>query len=159
MSSPFAELERQLEAIPISRTQIEQLLEKMAHDLDTAEYNRKKAPDWVVKMAHETILSGCTALMAAYGYRSKVNGHHYVTLRFAQLALPMHKAILDQAERLRRRRHQVTYTTTYAVSEEEAVRALELTYHLAPLLKEASLKALAISEIKQRPEDRRRQTQ
>jgi hypothetical protein len=67
----------------------------------------------------------------------------------------MHKAILDQAERLRRRRHQVTYTTTYAVSEEEAARALELAYHLAPLLKEASLKALAISEIKQRPEDRR----
>ncbi len=100
MSNPFAELERQLERIPIRRSEIERLLEKMDHDLEAAEYNRKKMPDWAVKMAHEAILSGCTALMAAYGYRSKVNGHHYVTLRFAQLALPAHKAMLRRLGKL-----------------------------------------------------------
>src|SRR5207248_671570 len=108
-NNPFAELERSLDRIPLRRPEIERLLEKMEHDLDAAEYNLKKMPDWAVKMAHEAILSGCTALMAAYGYRSKVNGHHFVTLRFAQLALPAHKAMLDHAERLRRLRHQVTY--------------------------------------------------
>jgi len=146
MSNPFAELEHQLERIPIRRLEIERLLEKMDHDLDAAEYNLNKMPDWAVKMAHEAILSGCTALMAAYGYRSKVNGHHYVTLRFAQLALPAHKAMLDHAERLRRLRHQITYGTDHAVSEEEAAGALELVRHLAPVLKRAALDALARSK-------------
>ena len=77
-----------------------------------------------------------------------MNGHHYVTLRFTQLALPAHKALLDRAERLRRRRHQVTYGTDYAVSEEEAAGALELVHYLAPILKEAALKALDRSETK-----------
>jgi len=148
MSNPFAELEHQLERIPIRRLEIERLLEKMDHDLDAAEYNLNKMPDWAVKMAHEAILSGCTALMIAYGYRSKVNGHHYVTIRFAQLALPAHKAMFDHAERLRRLRHQVTYGTEYTVSEEEAAGALQLVHQLAPVLKKAALEALTRSERK-----------
>jgi hypothetical protein len=151
MSNPFVELERKLEKVPVSRTEIERLLEKMEHDQDAAEYNRQKAPDWALKIAHEAILSGCTALMAAHGYRPKVNGHHYVTLRFAHLALPGHKAIFDRAEMLRRRRHQITYGTTYAVSEEEVAGALELVHHLAPILKEAVLKTLAQAEPKRGP--------
>jgi len=143
MSSPFAELEGKLERIPLNRSTVVRLLEKMDHDLDAAEFNREKAPDWVVKMAHQAVLGGCTALMAAHGYRPRVNGHHYVTVRFAQLALPQHKALLDRAEMLRRRRHQVTYDTAYVVSEEEVKGTLELGHQLALILREATLKVLA----------------
>ena len=142
MSNPFAELEHKLDRIRPSRADVARLLEKMDHDLGAAEYNRNQAPDWALKMAHEAILSGCTALMAAHGYRAKVNGHHFVTLRFAQLALPQQTALLAGAEMLRRRRHQVTYGTNYLVSEEEVEGALQLAHQLAPRLSEAALQAL-----------------
>lgn len=78
MSSTFTELEPKLQRVTINRNDIERLLQKMAHDLETAEHNREKAADWALKIAHQAILDGCIALMAAHGYRPRVNGHHYV---------------------------------------------------------------------------------
>ena len=138
MSNLFAELEHRLERISPRRADVQRLLEKMEHDLATAEDIRERAPDWALKIAYQAVLDGCTALMAAHGYRARVNGHHYVTIRFAQLALPEHTALLDRAELLRRRRHEVTYGSGYIVSEEEVDGALEL----APILKVAALAAL-----------------
>lgn len=153
MYSPFVELEHKLEQVPVSRDDVERLLKKMDHDLDAAEYNREKAPDWVLKMASEAILSDSTALMAARGYHAKVNGHHYMTIRFAQLALPQYTALLDRAEMLRRRRHQVTYGTVYVVSAEEMEGTLELAHQLTAILKkEAALKALEQAEAQEKPQ-------
>src|SRR3990170_5166639 len=118
MSNLFAELERGLERMSMGRADVERLLEKMEHDLATAEDIRERAPDWALKIAYQAVLDACTALMAAHGYRARVNGHHYMTIRFAQLALPEHTALLDRAELLRRRRHEVTYGSGYIVSEE-----------------------------------------
>jgi hypothetical protein len=101
-------------------------------------------------MVHEAILTGCTALMAAHGYRTKANGHHYVTIRFAWLALPEHAALLDHAEILRRRRHQVTYGTVYLVSEEETEGALKLANRLAPILKEATVEGIRQAEAREK---------
>lgn len=145
MSSTFAELEPKLQRVTISRNDIERLLQKMAHDLETAEHNREKAADWALKIARQAILDGCIALMAAHGYRPKVNGHHYVTIRFAQLALPGHTVLFDRAEMLRRRRHEVTYGGVYVVSEEEVEGTLELARQLAPILGAAALAALGPS--------------
>lgn len=124
MSNPFAEIE---------------------HDLATAEHIRERAPDWALKIAHQAVLDGCTALMAAHGYRARVNGHHRVTIRFAQLMLPDDAALLDRAEMLRRRRHEVTYGGAHIVSEEEVDGALELARQLAPILRAAALAALGPS--------------
>ncbi len=77
--------------------------------------------------------------------------HHYVTIRFAQLASPEHQKLLDRAEMLRRRRHQVTYGTSYVVSEEEAKGALELARQLAPIFKEAALKGLSSGRSERKP--------
>ena len=141
MSNPFAELDRKLERIPARLADVERLLEKMEHDLATAEDIRERAPDWALKIAHQAVLDACTALMAAHGYRARVNGHHYVAIRFAQLALPEHTALLDRAEMLRRRRHEVIYGV-YVVSEEEVEGALDLARQLAPILRAAALAAL-----------------
>jgi len=148
MSILFAELEPKLQRVSVSRGDIKRLLQKMDHDLKIAEHNRGKAPDWALKIAHQAILDGCAALMAAYGYRTKANGHHFVTLRFAQLAMLEHAALLDRAEMLRRRRHQVTYGTIYAVSEEEVRGALELAHQLSPILRD---KALKVSNVAKSP--------
>lgn len=145
MSNLFAELEHGLERISTRRADVERLLEKMEHDLATAEDIRERAPDWALKIAYQTVLDACTALMAAHGYRARVNGHHYVTIRFAQLALPEHRALLDRAELLRRRRHEVTYRSGYIVSEEEVGGALELARQLAPILRVAALAAVGSS--------------
>lgn len=142
MSNPFAEIERKLERIPAGRAEVERLLEKMEHDLTTAVHIRARAPDWALKIAHQALLDGCTALMIAHGYRARVDGHHYVTIRFAQLVLPEHTALFDRAEMLRRRRHEATYGGVFIVSEEEVEGALELTRQLAPILRAAALAAL-----------------
>lgn len=139
MSNSFAEFEDRLQRVQASRDDVGQLLGKMEHDLKVAEYNRDRSSDWALKIAHEAILTGCAALMNAHGYRAKVNGHHYVTIRFAQLALPQHTALFDRAEMLRRRRHQVSYGGIYTVSEEEVEGALKLTRRLAPILRKAAL--------------------
>ncbi len=74
-----------------------------------------------------------------------------MTIRFAQLASPEHQKLLDRAEMLRRRRHQVTYGTSYVVSEEEAKGALELARQLAPIFKEAALKGLSSGRSERKP--------
>lgn len=145
MSNLFAEILDKLDEIPISRKDVVRLLDKMDHDMQAAE--NEEAADWVLKKVHEAILNGCTALMAAQGYRVKAGPwHHYVTVRFAQLALPERQKLLDRAEMLRRRRHQVTYGTSYLVSEEEAHGALEFARQIAPIFKEAAMKSLAQAE-------------
>ncbi len=89
--------------------------------------------------------------MAAHGYRAKAGPwHHYVTLRFAQLALPGQRKLLDRAEMLRRRRHQVTYGSSYIVSEEEAKGALELARQLTSVFRQATMQALVQAESEQK---------
>ncbi len=152
MSNLYAEILDNLDKIPGSRKDVVRLLDKMDHDMRAAE--SEELADWVIKKVHEAILNGCTALMAAQGYRVKAGPwHHYVTVRFAQLALPEHRKLLDRAEMLRRRRHQVTYGTSYTVSEEETKGALELVRQLASILKEAAMNTLAQAESEQK-EDR-----
>jgi len=145
MSSLFAEILDKIDQVPVRRTDVQRLLGKMEHDLQAAE--NEEATDWIIKKVHEAILNGCTAVMAAQGYRAKLGSwHHYVTIRFAQLASPEHQRLLDRAEMLRRRRHQVTYGASFVVSEEEAKGVLELARRLAPIFKEAAMKAVAKGE-------------
>ncbi len=148
MSSLFAEILDKIDQVPVRRTDVQRLLGKMEHDLQATE--NEEETDWIIKKVHEAILNGCTAVMAAQGYRAKLGSwHHYATIRFAQLALPEHQRLLDRAEMLRRRRHQVTYGTSFVVSEEEAKGALELARRLAPIFKEAAMKAVAKGESEQ----------
>lgn len=133
----FAQIEDKLTQVTVSHKDVQGQLEKAAHDMEAAQDNREKAPDWTLKMVYEALLGACTALMTAHGYRAKVNGHHYVTIRFAQLALPDHTALFDRAELLRRRRHRVTYGSSYTVSDQEVEDALSLARDLLPVLKRA----------------------
>lgn len=137
MNTLFAEILDKIEQIPVRRGDVRRLLRKMEHDLKAAE--EETAADWIVKKVYEAILTGCAALMAARGYRTKSGSwHHYATIRFAQLALPVHANLLDRGEMLRRRRHQVTYGASYVVSEEEAESTLEFARGLTRILKEAA---------------------
>jgi len=87
MSSLFAEILDKIDQVPVRRTDVQRLLGKTEHDLQAAE--NEEATDWIIKKVHEAILNGCTAVMAAQGYRAKLGSwHHYATIRFAQLGYP-----------------------------------------------------------------------
>ncbi len=146
MSNPFPELEPYVEAVNFTREDVERLLVKMEHDLRTAERNRGDAPDWAIAAAHQAIFDGCAALMATYGCRPLVNGHHVTALRFARLALPAHTTLLRRAERLRRQRHQAMYGTVGSVSLTDVDAALQLARQITAILREAALAALAKGE-------------
>lgn len=143
MSNPFPELEKEVEAVHIGREDIERLLAKMEHDLQHAGRSRKDAPDWAITAAHQAIFDGCVALMATYGCRPRVNGHHVIALRFARLALPAHAALIRRAERLRRQRHRAMYGTTETVSTTDADAAYALARELGAILTESARAVLA----------------
>lgn len=145
MSNPYPALEPHVEAVPISRGDVERMLQKMEHDLRTAARNRNEAPDWCLTIAHQAIYGGCVALMGANGCRPRVNGHHKTALRFAGLALPQHRALIDEAETVRRQRHRAMYGTMSQVSRSDVDETLSLARRLAPILKAAALGTLAAS--------------
>ncbi len=147
MSNHFAELEADLDRIPVSRVDVEALLARMEQDLRTAEKLFDDDPSWTLTIAHQAIYNGCTALMAAQGYRPRVNGHHRTAIRFARLALPKHAALLRQADLLRRERHRAVYGGIYPVPRSDAEASVRLARQLVPVLKEAALDALGDSEV------------
>ncbi len=154
MNRRFAELKDQLQQVPVSRVDVEEQLQKMRHDLEAAEKIREDTPDWALRAAHEAILAGCTALVRAHGYRVKVKaqmGHHYTSIRFAQLALSDHTALFDQADMIRRRRHTISYGALVAVSVDEVNEALTLAKTLLPVFTEAARGALPPEKSEKRP--------
>ncbi|MDI6772687.1 MAG: HEPN domain-containing protein [bacterium] len=142
MSSRFAEIEASIERIGAVRPDVEALLGRMDQDLRTAEKLRQDDPTWTLTIAHQAIHNGCVALMAAWGYRPRVNGHHRTAIRFARLALPEHAALLRQADLLRRERHRAVYGDIEAVPHADAEASIRLARRLTQILREAALAAL-----------------
>lgn len=139
MSARFAELEADTERIPVNRVDVEALLTRMEHDLRTAEKIRADDPVWSLTIAHQAIYNGCVALMAAHGYRPRINGHHRTVIQFARLALPEHVALVRQADLLRRQRHRAVYGGMLTVSDADVQASLDVAQQLAAILKTAAL--------------------
>lgn len=145
MRAPFADLLDDLDRIPVSRGTVQHLLGKMDRDLRAAERNRDEAPEWAIAIAHQAILNGCLAVMAAHGYRARINGHHRVAIEFTRRVLSDQDALLVQADRLRRQRHRAVYGMATSMSASSAARAVVLAQRLAPVLRGAALSALGTS--------------
>lgn len=139
MNARFAELEPDLEPIPATRADVEALLARMEQDLRTAEKIRADDLTWSLTIAHQGIYNGCAALMAAHGYRPRINGHHRTAIQFARLVLPEHVALLRQADLLRRQRHRAVYGGALTVSDADAQAGLDVAQRLAPILRAAAL--------------------
>jgi hypothetical protein len=139
MSNHFREIEADLDRITINRPDVEALLARMEQDLRTAEKLRDDDPAWSFTITHQAIYNGCVALMAAHGYRPRINGHHRTALQFARLALPEHGALLRQANMLRRERHRAVYGGISTVSRADVEAGLVLARRLAPIFKDAAL--------------------
>ncbi|MGH2376571.1 MAG: HEPN domain-containing protein [bacterium] len=142
MSDRFAELEPQLDRIAAKPADVEALLARMEKDLRTAEKLRNDDPAWALTIAHQSIYNGCIALMAAHGYRPRINGHHRTAIQFARLALPGQAALLRQADLLRRERHRAVYGGLHAVPLADVDASLQLARQVLPVLKEAALEVL-----------------
>lgn len=142
MSTIFREIEGQLDQIPVSRETVEAFLARMEQDLRTSEKLRKEDPAWALAIAHQAIHNGCAALMAAHGYRARVDGHHWTAIRSARLALPKHAALLRRAEHLRRMRHRTVYGGIHTPSQSDVDAALSLARRLAAVLAKAARAAL-----------------
>lgn len=143
MRDRFAELEPSLDRIAANRADVDALLARTEKDLRTAEKLRDDDPAWALTIAHQAIYNGCVALMAAHGYRPRVNGHHRTAIQFARLALRGQAALLRQADFLRRERHRAVYGGLHAVTRTEVDASLQLARQLLPVLKEAALAVLA----------------
>ena len=145
MSERFDGFDESTERISASEGDVGRILARMRHDLETAEKLSTEAPDWSLAAAHQAIYGACVALMAAHGYRPKVNGHHKTAIAFARVVLGDQKELLDQADMIRRRRHRLMYGTSYVVSQDEVAAALTLARKVAEIAT-----AVASAEVRKR---------
>jgi len=121
--------------IPVDRKQIENHIALAKRDLSVAETLLKKNSDWSFIASYNSMLQAARALMFSYGYTTSEEERHKTTVEFA-------KAVLGQSEagttslfdRMRRKRHDVTYDEAGMISSFEAKQALETARRYARVM-------------------------
>ncbi|MFH0884668.1 MAG: HEPN domain-containing protein [Candidatus Micrarchaeota archaeon] len=122
----LAELKKsgKLRAIPVDRHQIESLVSVAKRDLGVAGYLLKNNLDWSYIASYNSMLQMSRALMFSYGYTTSEGEHHKLAVEFVESVLG-ESELTTLLDRMRRKRHEVTYDEAGAVSEYEAAHALE----------------------------------
>ena len=128
MKMNLAELKKsgKIREIPVDKIQIENLIKVARRDLEVAEGLFKNNFDWCYVASYNCMLQISRALMFSYGYTTHEEEHHKTVVEFA-------RAILEEKEnettatfdRMRRKRHDLTYDEAGLVSEYETKHALE----------------------------------
>jgi uncharacterized protein (UPF0332 family) len=109
-----------------TRTEILNLLALAEEDLKQCRLPGL-GPEWKLSIAYNAVLRAATAALAAAGYRApSKEGHHYVVLQSLAFTAGLGEDAVRKLDVLRKKRHNVTYGTTGAVSDREAEDALRL---------------------------------
>ncbi len=109
-----------------TRTEILNLLALVEQDLAQRRLPGL-GPEWKLSIACNAALRAATAALAAAGYRApSKEGHHYVVLQSLAFTAGMDEDAVRKLDVLRKKRHNVTYGATGAVSDREAEDALRL---------------------------------
>ncbi len=124
----LAELKKsgRIREIPVDRKQIDSLMAVARRDVGVAEGLAGKNFDWCYMAAYNSMLQASRALMYSYGYTAAEEAHHKTAVEFVGAVLPEKEAgLVDTLDRMRRKRHDVTYDEAGLISEYEAKDALE----------------------------------
>ncbi len=98
---------------------------------DTRDATKDISPAWRFAIAYNAALRLGTAALAASGYRATRDQKHYRTIAALPLVLgPDTSELADFLDRCRTRRHDVTYESLTAVSDDEAEELIEAVREL-----------------------------
>ena len=113
-----------LKEIPVDKIQIESLAKVAKRDLKVAEGLLNNSLDWCYVTSYNSMLQISRALMFSYGYTAQAEEHHKTVVEFVRAILG-ETELTNTLDRMRRKRHNVTYDEADTVSEYEAKHALE----------------------------------
>jgi len=112
--------------IPIDKKQVEDLVRLAKRDLKVSEKLLPENLDWSYIVAYNSMLQMSRAFMCSYGYTTSEEEHHKTVVEFLTAILGnTEKEMVSMLDRMRRKRHEVTYDESDIVSDFEANAALE----------------------------------
>lgn len=112
-----------------SAREITDLLAAVARDLADCQVPAL-SEDWRFNIAYNAALQAATAALAAEGYRSAREQHHFRIIQSLAFTIGAEKDVVDLFDRFRRKRNFGTYERAGAVSEHEVEQVLELAQGL-----------------------------
>jgi hypothetical protein len=112
-----------------SEHEIASLLKAANRDLADAQLTGLSA-DRKFTTAYSAALLASTAALAASGYRTPQEGHHYWTIQSLAFTLETDSRTIDQFDAFRRKRNTTDYETAGIVSEAEIKSILALAQNL-----------------------------
>lgn len=127
---------RAIREIPVDKKQIENLIVLAERDLKVAHDLLANNFDWSYSISYNSMLQVSRALMFSYGYTTTEEEHHRATVEFVRAVMDnKEKELLEMLDRMRRKRHGVTYDEAGTVSEFEAKRAFETAKRYLDIVK------------------------
>jgi len=119
----LAEMKRKgiLKPVPVEEEQIRKLLELSRRDLISAEKRIADDFDWSFNISYNAMLQAARALMFSYGFRTDEESKHKVAVEFSDAVLgAKYSMIIDDFDRMRKKRHISTYDEAGSISSYEA---------------------------------------
>lgn len=123
----FIELERNglIERIRSNPDQVGKFLTRSLKDLKTAKANLKIDEEWTYTIAYHAMLRAGRALLLSEGFRSKGKDQHKTIILAAKESLgDKFGVLLNDFDRMRRKRHEFIYESLKPIPMGEAEAAL-----------------------------------
>jgi hypothetical protein len=87
-------------------------------------------PDWRLSIAHNAAMQAATAALAAFGYRARSQGKHYIIIQSLAFTLKLSPAVIKRLDKFRQKRNISDYERAGAVTEQEAKEMVAMAIKL-----------------------------
>lgn len=112
-----------------SRNEIAELFQVAERDLNDCR-SEGLSPHWRLAIAYNAALQLATAVLAATGYRSAREAHHYRVIQSLRYTIPLDTTVVVQLDAFRKKRNIGGYERAWMVSDQEADEMLSLARDL-----------------------------
>lgn len=112
-----------------SRQEIKQLLQLIDRDLADCR-TPSLSPDWRFNIAYNAALQCAQTALAASGFRSAKDGHHYRVIQSLKLTLKVESRIIRKLDAFRMKRNLSEYNQSGSVTEVDLEEMIALADHL-----------------------------
>ena len=112
-----------------SANEIAELLHTCDRDLEKADII-ELGPDWRLSIAHNAAVQAAKAALAAFGYRARKEGQHYLVIQSLAFTVKTDPAAIDRLDKFRQKRNISDYERAGLVTEQEAEEMIALAKQL-----------------------------
>ena len=113
--------ERRIYKVEAAKASVSAALTRARRDLTTARRSPCLDADWAFSIAYNGVLQASRAFMFSHGYRPASNEAHKNTFAFMLAAVDeVHKPLITYFDRMRVKRHRLTYEAAGIATETEA---------------------------------------